>query len=111
MKLTTKLWIGLGVLAALSPVGLILPDKLKAGPAWGEWATRDMHGLVGYIPSGLKKLSSLWNGIMPGYAIKAWEGKGIGQVSIGYIIAAILGIALCAGAGVLLGKWLAKRKQ
>ena len=37
MKTTTKLWIGLGVLAIASPLGLYLPDTFKAGEAWGEW--------------------------------------------------------------------------
>jgi hypothetical protein len=65
MKVTTKLWIGLGALALLSPIGVILPAKLKAGPAWGEWGAGELKGLVGYVPKGLEKLSSLWNALMP----------------------------------------------
>jgi len=37
MTLTGKLWIGIGALIVLSPLGLILPDQFKAGSAWGEW--------------------------------------------------------------------------
>ncbi len=39
MKIVTKLWIGLAVLIVLSPLGLILPERFKAGDAWGEWGT------------------------------------------------------------------------
>jgi len=111
MKLTTKLWIGLGALAALSPIGLILPEKFKAGSAWGEWGVEEFKGLVGYVPAGLKKLSSLWNAVMPDYAFKGWEDKGMGHLSFAYIIAAILGIALSAGVTYLLGKFLANKKN
>ncbi len=111
MKLTTKLWIGIGALAAVSPLGLVLPDKLKAGTAWGEWGADEMNGLVGYVPSGLKRLSSIWNAIMPDYAFKGWVDKGPGHSSLAYVLAAIIGIALCAGAGYLLGKWLTKRNR
>ena len=36
MKTTTKLWIGLGVLAVISPIGLYLPEKFKAGIGVGR---------------------------------------------------------------------------
>jgi cobalt/nickel transport protein len=110
MKTMTKLWIGLGILALLSPIGLYLPDKMKAGSAWGEWGADEMKGLVGYVPKGLEKLSSLWNALMPDYAFKGWEDKGLGHLSIAYIVAALLGIALCVGGAFLLGKLLAQKK-
>jgi len=109
MKLTTKLWIGTGALAVISPIGLILPEKLKAGSAWGEWGVEEFKGLVGYVPAGLEKLSLLWNAVMPDYAFKGWEGKGMGHLSFAYIVAAIIGIALCAGVTYLIGKFLAKK--
>jgi hypothetical protein len=111
MKTITKLWIGLGVLAVLSPIGLFLPDKLKAGSAWGEWSADEIKGFIGYIPSGLKKLSSAWNAVMPDYAFKGWEAKGLGHLSIAYIVSAIIGIALCIGGAWLLGKLLAKKEK
>ncbi len=111
MKLTTKLWIGVGILAIVTPIGLILPDKLQAGAAWGEWGAEEFKGLVGYVPAGLEKLSSLWNAIMPDYAFKGWESKGLGHMSFAYIIAAIIGIVLCAGATYFLGKFLLKKSR
>jgi cobalt/nickel transport protein len=110
MKLMTKLWIGMGILAVISPLGIILPVKLKAGSAWGEWGAEEFKGLVGYVPRGIEKLSSLWNALMPDYAFRGWEHKGMGHLSFAYIAAAIIGIALCAGVTYLIGKFLAKKK-
>jgi cobalt/nickel transport protein len=110
MKTMTKLWIGLGVLAVLSPLGLYLPQKFKAGDAWGEWDGETIKGLVGYIPKGFEKLASLWNAIFPDYTFKGWEGKGLGHSSFAYIFSAIVGMAIIAGAVYLIGKLLAKKK-
>jgi cobalt/nickel transport protein len=109
VKTINKLWIGLGVLAVISPVGLFLPDTFKAGAAWGEWGADEIKELTGYIPKGLEKLSSVWNAAMPDYAIKGWEGKGPGHLSIAYILSALLGIALCVGGAWLLGKLLTRK--
>jgi len=77
MKITTKLWIGIVVLIALAPLGLLLPEYFNANDAWGEWGTDGIKELTGYIPRGLEKLSSLWNAPMPDYAFKGWEEKGL----------------------------------
>jgi cobalt/nickel transport protein len=111
MKTTTKLWIGIGILAVLSPLGLILPDKFKAGAAWGEWGNDEINGLIGYVPSGMEKIASIWNSILPDYTFKGWEEKALGHLSIAYIISAIAGIALCIGGTWLIGKLLAKKEQ
>ena len=109
MKITTKLWIGLGILIILSPLGLILPEHFKAGAAWGEWGADEMRKLVGYIPKGLEKLSSLWNAPIPDYAFKGWEEKGLGHLSIAYIVSALIGILVIVGAVILIGKFLSKK--
>ena len=109
MKLTTKLWIGLAILIILSPVGLILPDHFKAGSAWGEWGAEEMQELVGYIPKGLEKLSSLWNAPMPDYAFKGWEEKGLSSLSFAYIVSAILGILIIVVILLVLTKLLLKK--
>jgi hypothetical protein len=111
MKTSGKLWVGLGVLAVLSPLGLYLPQKFKAGSAWGEWSVEEMHGLVGYIPSGLKKLASLWNAPLPDYGFKGWNNLGLRHLSLAYIVSAVLGIALCVGLVFLLGKILSKKES
>jgi uncharacterized membrane protein SirB2 len=109
MKLTTKLWIGIAGLIILSPLGLILPEHFKAGSAWGEWGLEEMQQLVGYIPKGLGKLSSLWNAPMPDYAFKGWEEKGLPHLSFAYILSAIVGILIIATAVLIIGRWLTKK--
>lgn len=110
MKFTTKLWIGLGALAALSPLGLYLPDKFKAGDAWGEWDAEKFKEMVGYIPAGLQKFSSFWKAIMPDYTFRGWENKGLGHLSFAYIVSAVIGIVICVTAAYFLGKLLTKKE-
>lgn len=111
MKITTKLWIGILGLIVLSPLGLIIPDHLKAGSAWGEWGVEEMQKLVGYIPKGLEKLSSLWNAPLPDYAFKGWEEKGLTHLSFAYIISAIVGIVVTIIVIFLIGKILVRKND
>ena len=109
MRTATKFWIGIAVLIILSPLGLILPEHFKAGSAWGEWGADEMQKLVGYIPQGLEKLSSLWNAPLPDYAFKGWEEKGLSHLSFAYITSAILGIGIIAIVVLAIGKVLVKK--
>jgi cobalt/nickel transport protein len=109
MKITTKLWIGLGILILLSPLGLLLPEHFKAGAAWGEWGMDEIKELVGYIPKGLEKLAPLWNAPLPDYAFKGWELKGLSHLSFAYIISAVVGIVITVGASLVIGKLLTKK--
>ena len=109
MKITTKLWLGLGILVMLSPLGLILPEHFKAGDAWGEWGTDGIKELVGYIPRGLEKLSSLWSAPLPDYAFKGWEEKGLASLSIAYILSALLGICAIVFLVFIAGRLLVKK--
>ncbi len=111
MKITTKFWIGLAALIVLSPLGLILPEHFKAGAAWGEWGIDEMQKLVGYIPHGLEKLSSLWNAPIPDYAFKGWEEKGLPRLSFAYIISAVIGIAIIVAVALVIGKILTKKGE
>ena len=92
MKLTTKLWIGIGVLIILSPLGLLLPEYFKAGPAWGEWGS-----------------NGVWNALIPDYAFKGWEEKGLGHLSFAYIISAAIGVLIVALLVLIIGSLLAKK--
>ena len=111
MKITTKFWIGLGVLIVLSPLGLILPEHFKAGAAWGEWGSEEIKNLVGYIPQGLDKLSRLWNAPIPDYALKGWEEKGLTHLSFAYILSAIIGIVVTVLVVFLIGKALVRKRD
>jgi hypothetical protein len=103
-----KMWIGLAVLALLSPVGLILPDKMKAGAAWGEWGADEIEKMLGYVPQGMKKIAELWQAPMPDYAFKGWDKLGLGMQSLAYIISAVIGIAVIVAIVMLLGKLTTK---
>jgi len=109
MKTTTKLWIGLAILIILSPLGLFLPEHFKAGDAWGEWGAEGVKELVGYIPQGLEKISSLWSAPISDYAFKGWEEKPLVNLSIAYIVSALIGILVCIGVVFLLGKFLSRK--
>jgi cobalt/nickel transport protein len=109
MRMIKKLWIGLGVLIVISPIGLILPEKFKSGSAWGEWGKNEMKELAGYIPQGLEKLASLWKAPMQDYAFKGWEGKDLSHLSLAYIASAVAGIAVIIAVVLFIGKLLTKK--
>ena len=111
MKTTTKFMLGIAVLVVLSPLGLLLPAHFKAGSAWGEWGADEMQKLVGFVPKGFEKLSSLWNAPMPDYAFKGWEDKGLSHLSFAYIVSAIFGIIIIAIVILLLGKVLSRGNE
>jgi hypothetical protein len=79
------LWVGMIVLIVASPLGLLAP-----GTAWGEWGTEQLKEL-GFqaIPAGLEKLSSLWGAPLADYDLPA-----LGNANLGYIISAVVGIAI-----------------
>ena len=113
MTLTKKLWIGIGVLIILTPLGLILPDYFKAGDAWGEWEADTIQKLVGYVPQGIEKFSVLWKdkALLPDYCFRGWDDKAMAFQCFAYVIAAIVGIAVISTIVFLLGKLLAKNND
>lgn len=110
MKTTKKFLIGIAILIALSPMGLILPDLFKAGSAWGEWGVDEIQQMTGYAPSGLSKLSNLWNAPMPDYAFKTSEEKGLAHLSFAYIFSAILGVIVIIILTTFAGKLLSRKE-
>jgi len=110
MKLMTKLWIGLVAFIILSPLGLIIPAYFHAGDAWGEWGSDEMTKLVGYVPTGLEKLSGLWSAPLPDYAFKGWEEKGLAHLSFAYIVSAVVGSLLIVLIVIGLSKVLIKKE-
>ncbi|HMF75074.1 MAG TPA: cobalt transporter CbiM [Bryobacteraceae bacterium] len=94
-----KLWLALAVLLVLTPLGI-----LAVGSAWGEWTASDFsdpqaraqiaaasrnQAAPAQAPRGLERLSSLWNAPLSRYAPSF-----IGNTSFGYIVSALLGVAL-----------------
>jgi len=108
MTTIKKLWIGIGILALLSPLGLIIPALFGAGGAWGEWSLEEMKKLVGYVPQGMQKLARIWRSPMPDYAVPG-QKQGLTIESLGYVLSAIVGIAITAGAVYLITKLLGRK--
>ena len=103
-----KLWIGIGVLILLSPLGLVLPRMFRAGGAWGEWGLDGINERAGYVPEGLKGLSGIWSAPVSDYAFSGWN-KGL-KGYLAYILSGIVGVALVAGLAYVLGRVL-KRNE
>ena len=96
------LWVGLAVLIVATPLGLLAP-----GTAWGEWGSQELSRLgLGFIPQGLQQLENLWGAPFARYDVPA-----LGNVSLGYIFSAILGLALIAVVAWLFTRVLAARSQ
>ncbi len=104
----TKMWIAIAVLALLSPIGILLPDRLKAGSAWGEWGIDEIEKMLGYVPQGMKKVAETWRAPLPDYDLKGWDQMGMGMQSVGYIFSAIIGIVLVVAVVMFLGKMTVK---
>lgn len=82
------MWLALGVLIILSPLGLI-----ATGTAFGEWSKEELLAEVGFIPAGLEKFADMWKYVLlPDYSIPGLEGPL--QSAFGYIFSAVIGVAL-----------------
>lgn len=101
-----KLWLGLGIMVVLSPLGLILPELFNAGEAWGEWGTETLEKLLGHIPDGLKRLAEIWKAPFPDYSLGNEEGP-LAKRAIFYLISSIIGLALVGGVVYFISKiWI-----
>jgi cobalt/nickel transport system permease protein len=96
----TRLAIGLGVLVLLSPLGLYLPNALRAGSAWGEWGSEEIReevaretGGQGYVPAGLKRAEeSGWKAPLPDYALPGQASASLSKLSFSYLLSGAIGV-------------------
>jgi cobalt/nickel transport protein len=105
-----KLWTGLAIMALLTPLGIYLPEKFKAGDAWGEWGTDKIQELLGYVPAGLKNLADFWKAPVPDYSFGG-ENAAMSTQIISYIISGIIGIAAGAVLIYVITKFLIKHEK
>jgi len=97
-----NLWIALGVLILLCPLGL-----LATGTAFGEWGMDELSERVGYIPAGVQQFAEVWSyALLPDYSIPGLADTFF-HAAGGYIFSALLGTGLVAGIMILLG-WRVK---
>ena len=107
-KIARKFWIGIGVLALLSPLGIIIPNYLGAGGAWGEWSLAQVEKMVGFAPEGMKRTAETWKAPMTNYAVPGQEAGPL-HSSFGYIAAGIIGITVTAGLMYLITRLLVRK--
>lgn len=102
-----KLWIGLLVIALMTPLGVLLPEKFRAEKAWGEWGIGKLQKLLGYVPEGLRKLTDFWKAPIPDYNFGG-EGASMTLRGISYFISGLLGIGICALVAYLVSRFMAR---
>ncbi len=105
-----RLWIAIVLLALLSPLAIYVQQLAHAGAAWGEWGPEGLRGLVGYVPEGLQRTAAIWSAPLPDYAFRAADQPSPSRSGLAYAISALLGVAACAGAVYLAGRWLVGRR-
>lgn len=100
-----RLWIGLGILILLTPLGMI-----AQGTAWGEWAAEELKEILGYVPKGLERLEGIWKAVLPDYSIPGLEGHPL-LSALGYLLSAVIGVAAVVGVMFLIGKALTSKER
>jgi cobalt/nickel transport system permease protein len=100
------LWLTLGLLLVLTPLGL-----LAGGTAWGEWAASDLadpaarqaiagaslgHAPPPAPPAGLRRLASVWTAPIPDYAPPFLRSEAAGYALSGMVGAGLAVLAVTA---------------
>jgi len=111
MKESRAFWIALLALALVSPLGLYLPELMRAGTAWGEWSLEEIRQMVGYVPAGMQQLNDVWKALLPDYALPGQDEAPLAHRSLAYILSALLGIGLCGAATYILTRRLTKKSR
>lgn len=109
-KSQKKLWIGLLILTLLTPLGVILPEKFKAGGAWGEWGPEELGRLIGYVPKGLKRLADLWKAPVPDYNFGR-EGASLTTQVLSYLVSGLIGVLVVGLAIYVIAKVIFKNEK
>jgi len=95
------LWIGLGVLTALTPLGL-----LAQGAAWGEWAGKELKEMLGFIPEKLRGMEKIWKAPFPDYSLSGPE-----STPLEYLVSALIGITAVSAVSFIIIKALGKDRK
>ena len=108
MKAYRGLWAAILAMALLSPLGLYLPELMRAGAAWGEWGLEKIQKIAGFVPEGMKRLARIWKAPLSDYAVPG-QSRGLAGESWGYVLTGIIGVAVTAGVMYLLVKLLGRK--
>lgn len=83
------LWILLGIMVILTPIGLY-----ASGTPFGEWSKEELLKLFGFVPSGMESLNASWRGVIPAYGAGGGFGISPGSrvgTALLYIVSAVAG--------------------
>lgn len=105
-----KLWGGLLVLALLTPLGIILPERFNAGGAWGEWSAEALSKLLGYLPEGLRRWAGIWKAPIPDYNFGGNAASATVKI-ISYVFSGFIGILAAALLIYLIGRIITRHEK
>jgi cobalt/nickel transport protein len=93
----------------LVPLGLLAP-----GGAFGEGAADDLKAAFGFVPAGFAAMSGHWHALLQDYGVPnspfSADAPNLFHMSIGYYVAAVVGIAIIAGITLLVTRLIAARE-
>lgn len=96
-SITKFSYIIIGILILATPLGL-----LASGTAWGEWGTKGIKNLVGFLPKGMEK-GFKFNSPFSGYGLQ------FSNKYFGYILSAVVGVVIILIIFKILGKIKSKK--
>jgi cobalt/nickel transport protein len=103
------MWYVVIALIVLVPLGLIAP-----GGAFGEGAAADIKAALGFVPAGLATMGGHYHALLQDYGVPnspfAADAPDLFHMSIGYYVAAVVGIAIIAGITYLVTRLIAARE-
>ena len=105
-----KLWIGLIIMALLTPLGIYLPKMAGSDEAWGEWGAKTIANMLGYVPEGMKKIADIWKAPVPDYHFGG-EGASLGVQAAWYVLSALIGIAAVVLVVYLITRMLSRHEK
>lgn len=111
MTHTRALWIGLLILAVLTPLGVLLPHWLHGGSAWGEWSPQEIKERTGRVPEGMARQGEGYRAPLPDYGTPAGAPEGSFGQSAWYVLAGLVGMAVVVGLMLLVGRWLTRHER
>lgn len=97
-------------MALLSPLGVILPQKLNSRGAWGEWDAETLQRMLGYVPEGLRRMTNLWSAPIAGYNFGDEQAALFFKV-VSYIISGIVGLVIVAAVMVVISRLVLKNEK
>lgn len=103
MSIARRLAIVGLVVAALAPLGILLPRMFGAGAAWGEWGPDELRKMIGYVPHGIARGANFWRAPLPDYALPGKEAAPVWIVGIA-IVGALATVAVGIGIGRLISR-------